>query len=139
LLFVTLITFLQCRFLVRALFLPYCLVTFCLFVSTKVSSPNLCSSLSRVTFFLAQKRGIKREFDEPALCVSKKGHLRQIEDSTKSMLLPAVLTPTSLAQDPCAPALPFTIGVGLALFVPIRLVLRTLPVIENSKVLLFDN
>jgi hypothetical protein len=62
-------------------------------------------------FLLAQKRGIKREFDEPALCVSKKGHLRQIEDSTKSMLLPTRLTPTSLAQEANAPCQPNTIRV----------------------------
>ena len=43
--------------------------------------------------------------------ITKKGHLRQIEDSTKSMLLPARPTPTSLAQEANAPARPFAIGV----------------------------
>jgi hypothetical protein len=49
--------------------------------------------------------------------VGKKGHLRQIEDSTKSMLHPARLTPTSLAQEAYAPLQPPTIGVDFTLFV----------------------
>jgi hypothetical protein len=59
---------------------------------------------------LAQKRGIKREFDEPDLCDRKKGHFAQ-----KLLRIWPALGP--LGKEANAPALPPTIEVNKALFV----------------------
>jgi hypothetical protein len=77
------------------------------FDTSLVFCPNRISSSGPVTFLLAQKSNQKR--------------------ALAPKLLPAGPSPTSLAQEPYAPALPCVIGVSFALFVKDRLVLRTLP------------